>query len=101
MLLLADHGLTVAEQMRVHNRILKYADWRTARQIFERGTDMAEMKEMLINTRLKTRKHCKHDFSVQENRYSQVSKLEETSMAPGRQHQARCKDSHVVPDVSV
>ena len=56
-LLLADHGLTEAELMSVHHRIAKYAGWAVIRQMFERGADVIEAREVLEGATRQGRRH--------------------------------------------
>ena len=44
-LLLADHGLTMIELMRVHQRLVQFADWNIVLHMLERGAELTEMKE--------------------------------------------------------
>ena len=44
-LLLADHGPTELELMRVHYRLARYATWDVVLEMFERGADMIECQE--------------------------------------------------------
>ena len=44
-LLLADHGPTELELMRVHYRLARYADWGVVLDMFERGADLIECQE--------------------------------------------------------
>ena len=44
-LLLADHGPTELELMRVHYRLARYANWAVVLKMFERGADLIECQE--------------------------------------------------------
>ena len=75
-LLLADYGLVESELMCVHNRLAKHADWDTVLQLFERGGDVTDVKELLTGAKSRKAAYDKDDALKRQQRASEVRRLE-------------------------
>ena len=75
-LLLADYGLVESELMCVHYRLAKHADWDTVLQLFERGGDVTDVKELLIGAKSRKAAYDKDDALKRQQRVSELRGLE-------------------------
>ena len=75
-LLLADYGLVESELMCVHYRLAKHADWGTVLQLFERGGDVTDVKELLTGPKSRKAAYDKDDALKRHRRVSELRGLE-------------------------
>ena len=75
-LLLADYGLVESELMCVHYRLAKHADWNTVLQLFERGGDVTDVKELLTGDKSRKAAYDKDDALKRQQRVSELGGLE-------------------------
>ena len=75
-LLLADYGLVQSELMCVHYRLAKHADWDTVLQLFERGGDVTDVKELLTGAKSRKAAYDKDDALKRQQRASELGRLE-------------------------
>ena len=75
-LLLADYGLVVSELMCVHYRLAKHADWDTVLQLFERGGDVTDVKELLTGAKSRKAAYDKDDALKRQQRAFELGRLE-------------------------
>ena len=75
-LLLADYGLVERELMCVHYRLAKHADWDTVLQLFERGGDVTDVKELLTGAKSRKAAYDKNDALKRQQRVSELRGLE-------------------------
>ena len=75
-LLLADYGLVESELMCVHYRLAKHADWDTVLQLFERGGDVTDVKELLTGPKSRKAAYDKNDAFKRQQRASELRRLE-------------------------
>ena len=75
-LLLADYGLVESELMCVHYRLAKHADWDTVLQLFERGGDVIDVKELLTGDKSRKAAFDKDDAFKRQQRASELRRLE-------------------------
>ena len=75
-LLLADYGLVESELMCVHYRLAKHADWNTVLQLFERGGDVTDVKELLTGAKSRKAAYDKNDALKRQQRASELRGLE-------------------------
>ena len=75
-LLLADYGLVESELMCVHYRLAKHADWDTVLQLFERGGDITDVKELLTGPKSRKAAYDKNDALKRQQRTSELGVLE-------------------------
>ena len=75
-LLLADYGLVESELMCVHYRLAKHADWDTVLQLFERGGDVTDVKELLTGAKSRKAAYDKNDALKRQQRASELRGLE-------------------------
>ena len=75
-LLLADYGLVESELMCVHYRLAKHADWDTVLQLFERGGDVTDVKELLTGDKSRKAAYDKDDAFKRQQRASELGRLE-------------------------
>ena len=75
-LLLADYGLVESELMCVHYRLAKHADWDTVLQLFERGGDVTDVKELLTGPKSRKAAYDKNDALKRQQRASELGRLE-------------------------
>ena len=75
-LLLADYGLVESELMCVHYRLAKHADWDTVLQLFERGGDVTDVKELLTGDKSRKAAYDKDDALKRQQRASELGGLE-------------------------
>ena len=75
-LLLADYGLVESELMCVHYRLAKHADWDTVLQLFERGGDVTDVKELLTGDKSRKAAYDKDDALKRQQRAFELGGLE-------------------------
>ena len=75
-LLLADYGLVESELMCVHYRLAKHADWDTVLQLFERGGDVTDVKELLTGDKSRKAAYDKDDALKRQRRVFELRGLE-------------------------
>ena len=75
-LLLADYGLVESELMCVYYRLAKHADWDTVLQLFERGGDVTDVKELLTGPKSRKAAYDKNDALKRQQRASELRGLE-------------------------
>ena len=75
-LLLADYGLVESELMCVHYRLAKHADWDTVLQLFERGGDVTDVKELLTGAKSRKAAYDKDDALKRKQRVFELGGLE-------------------------
>ena len=75
-LLLADYGLVESELMCVHYRLAKHADWDTVLQLFERGGDVTDVKELLTGAKSRKAAYDKNDALKRKQRVFELGGLE-------------------------
>ena len=75
-LLLADYGLVESELMCVHYRLAKHADWDTVLQLFERGGDVTDVKELLTGAKSRKAAYDKNDALKRKQRVFELGRLE-------------------------
>ena len=75
-LLLADYGLVQSELMCVHYRLAKHADWDTVLQLFERGGDVTDVKELLTGAKSRKAAYDKDDALKRQQRVFELGGLE-------------------------
>ena len=75
-LLLADYGLVESELMCVHYRLAKHADWDTVLQLFERGGDVTDVKELLTGAKSRKAAYDKDDALKRQQRAIELGRLE-------------------------
>ena len=75
-LLLADYGLVQSELMCVHYRLAKYANWDTVRQLFERGGDVTDVKELLTGPKSRKAAYDKDDALKRQQRVFELGRIE-------------------------
>ena len=82
-LLLADYGLVESELMCVHYRLAKHADWDTVLQLFERGGDVIDLKELLTGDKSRKAAYDKDDALKRQQRAFELGILESDLNARG------------------
>ena len=75
-LLLADYGLTESEVTRVHYRLAKHAKRDTVLQMFERGADVTDMKQLLTGDKTRKAAHDNDDALRRRQRASYLQRVE-------------------------
>ena len=75
-LLLADYGLVESELMCVHYRLAKHADWNIVLQLFERGGDVTDVKELLTGAKSRKAAYDKDDALKRKQRAFELGRLE-------------------------
>ena len=75
-LLLADYGLVESELMCVHYRLAKHADWDTVLQLFERGGDVTDVKELLTGDKSRKAAYDKDDALKRKHRAFSLERLQ-------------------------